>query len=807
MNSFVTTLLILLIPVFALAQTKNTVAVRTDITPVIDGDISDACWKAASPSDHFLQKSPFYSKPASQRSEVVVLYDDNGVYFAVRCYDNAPDSILRQLGTRDEDLNADRFNIKIDPYNNHLDAYVFGVYASGPQADSRFQDAAFNAVWKSETRIDEKGWTAEVFIPYSALRFPKTDVQLWGIQFERLIRRNRETNQWALEEQNANNVQLLWGTLSGIQGIDPPVRLSINPYLSASVSHFPHHDASVEDYSKNFGGGLDLKAGLSESYTVDMTLLPDFSQVQSDDVINNLSAFETQYQEQRMFFKEAVDLFQKGNLFYSRRIGRTPRGFFDVYSQLDSGETVISNPSQAQLVNASKISGRGNNGLAVGFFNAITRNTYAEIRTSTGGTRKVLTEPFANYNILVIDKEFKNSNSFYIINNNAMRERLYQSSNVTGAGTGIYVKKKTFKFSFNTAVTQNDTALFSDHAVASAGLAHATSFSKVRGNWTWTLGQSTRNSRFDYDDMGIMSMNNYHSYTFTSAYAWYNPAPWLKEIRMNNYLESSYRLTTNRSIGSEMMVRLSMLTMKHHFYMWGGYERSLSRAYNYYESRNPAMPYYEPHWTYAFLGFSSSYSKPFALDGDFSFIAVPHDDSYSVNVALSPFIKIGNRFQLRYESGAEKVLRSVGYAGVDTLGMPLFGVRDVMTVNNTLSLTYVIRNYMPITLRVRHYYNEGRYNRYMTLDENGEPFIAANGNYNHDFTFNAFNIDFVYAWQFSPGSSLSLIWKTGIQTEQLPTHMSYVQNFRHTLDSDQFNSLTLKIIYYLDYQQVRRHKA
>ena len=250
-----------------------------------------------------------------------------------------------------------------------------------------------------------------------------------------------------------------------------------------------------------------------------------------------------------------------------------------------------------------------------------------------------------------------------------------------------------------------------------------------------------------------------------------------------------------------------MLTMKHHFYMWGGYERSLSRAYNYYESRNPEMPYYEPHWTYAFLGFSSSYSKPFALDGDFAFTAVPHDDSYAVNISLSPFIKIGNHFQLRYEAGTEKVLRSVGYAGVDTLGMPLFGVRDVMTVNNTLSLTYVIRNYMPITLRVRHYYNEGRYDRYMTLDENGEPFIVANGNYNHDFTFNAFNVDFVYAWQFSPGSSLSLIWKTGIQTEQLPTHMSYVQNFRHTLDSDQFNSLTLKIIYYLDYQQVRRHKA
>ena len=803
MKKFCLLLLITILPLFSVAQIKDVIAVRTSVQPNIDGVISDECWNLATPAKDFLQKSPFYNKPATQQSEVRALYDDNGIFFAVRCFDSAPDSILRQLGTRDEDLNADLFNIKIDTYNNHLDAFVFGVYASGPQTDSRFQDAAFNSVWKSISRIDEKGWTAELYIPYSALRFPKSDVQLWGIQFERVIRRSRETSQWALEEQNASNVQLLWGTLSGIQGINPPVRLSINPYLSASISHFPHHDANVDDFSKNFGGGLDFKAGISESYTVDITLLPDFSQVQSDDIVKNLSAFETEYVEQRMFFKEAVDLFEKGHLFYSRRIGRTPRAFLDVYNELDSGETVISNPSQAQLVNASKISGRGQNGLAIGFFNAITKNTYAEIRTAGGDTRKVLTEPFANYNILVLDKEFKNSNSFYIINNNALRERLYKSSNVTGAGTGIYLKKKSFKISFNTAVTQNDTTLFSGNAVKHAGLAHATSLSKVRGNWTWSLGQSTRNSRFDYDDMGIMSMNNYHSYTFTSAYVWYNPASWLKEIRMNNYIEASYRLSTSRSIGSEAMIRFNMLTMKHHFYVYGGYEHSLSRAYNYYESRNSEIPYYEPHWSNTYLGFSSSYSKPFALDGDFSFVNIPYNDSYAFNISLSPFLKIGNRFRLRFTIDTYNTRHSVGYAAIDTLGMPLFGVRNVVTVNNTLSLTYVIRNYMPLTLRIRHYYNEGRYDRYMTLNENGEPFIEANGNYNHDFTFNAFNIDFIYSWQFSPGSALSLIWKTGIQTELLPTHMSYLQNFRHTINSDQLNSLTLKITYYLDYQQVR----
>lgn len=794
-----------LLPYISFAQERIIYAIRTQTQPVIDGNLDDECWLLAEAAKDFIQKSPYYNQPGTQQAEVKVLYDDNGIYFAVRCYDSAPDSILRQLGTRDEDLNADRFNIKIDPYNNHLDAFVFGVYASGPQIDNRFQDENFNAVWKSESRIDDKGWTAEIFIPYSALRFPKAENQLWGIQFERIVRRTRETSQWALEEQNASNVQQRWGVLRGINGINPPIRLSVNPYLSTSVSHFPHHNPEVADYSKTIGGGLDLKAGISESYTVDVTLLPDFSQVQSDDIIKNLTAFEVEYDEQRLFFKEAVDLFEKGNLFYSRRIGRMPTGFYTVYSNLDSGETVISNPSQAQLINASKISGRSNNGLAVGLFNAVTKNTYAEIRSANGEIRKELTEPFANYNILVFDKEFKNSNSFYLINNNAIRERKFKSSNVTGAGANVYLKNKTYLLSVSTAVSQNDSLLFSNKSIKRGGLSYAASFLKVRGKWTWELEQSTRNSRFDCNDLGIMQTNNYHLYSLSSAYVWYNPVTWLKEFRISNYVVSEYRLTTNRATTSYAMLRLSLLTMKHHFYLWGGYEHSLSKTYNYYESRNPDFPFCEPHWSHTFINFSSSYSKPFALDGELSFVNIPNFNSYSLFINLSPIIKVGNRFQIRYEIGTENSKRIVGYAGLDNLGLPLFGARDIASINNTVSFTYVIRNYMPLTLRIRHYYNEGRYSRYMNLDANGEPLITVNGNYDYDFTFNAFNIDFVYSWQFSPGSSINLIWKTGIHTEELPINMSYLQNIRQTINSDQMNSITLKVIYYLDYQQLHKN--
>lgn len=790
---------------FAQEQQPEVRAVRTETAPFIDGIINDACWYITTPVTDFLQKSPYYGAVSRQRTEVRMLYDDEGVYFAVICFDEAADSILRQLGTRDEDLNADKFSVKIDPYNNRLDAYVFEVFASGPQNDSRMQDDAFNAVWKSETRINSDGWSVEMFIPYSALRFPKKEIQTWAIQFERQIRRHRETSQWALEEQNASNIMLSWGNVTGISGIDPPIRLSVNPYFTASVSHFPYHQSGVSDFSTSYGGGMDLKAGLSESYTVDVTLLPDFSQVQSDDLIKNLSAFETQYEEQRQFFKEAVDLFQRGGLFYSRRIGRTPAGFYDVYSLIDSTESVASNPSQARLINASKFSGRSKNGLAVGLFNAITNNTYAEIRQQNGEIRSILTDPRTNYNILVIDKEFSNSNSFYVINTNALRNRAYESSNVSGAGAGLYMFGKRFRLSGSVATSMNDTVLFSKSAFKDAGLAHSISIAKVRGKWTWTAVQNVRNDRFDYNDMGIMHMNNYLNYDLTSTHTWYNPSSRIKEMRLSEGSELSYRLSNGRQIGTDAWFRLYVMTMRH-FAAWGGFTHSLTRVFNYYEPRAEGYYYKEPHWGYFYVGFSSSYSKPFALDGNVSATMVPSQNNTTWEISLSPLLKVGNHFQFRYMCETGFHSHEIGYAGMDTLGLPLFGARNMNVISNTLEATYVIRNYMPVTIRLRHYFTEGMYESYMPLLENGEVGEPFSEYYNYDFTFNSFNIDFVYSWQFAPGSSLNLIWKTAILNDALATQLGYLQNFSETLSSDLLNSVTLKVVYYLDYQDINKKK-
>ncbi|OYT13676.1 MAG: hypothetical protein B6I19_03920, partial [Bacteroidetes bacterium 4572_114] len=342
---------------------KTAYANRISSPPKIDGVLDDYCWETTEAISGLTQFDPDYSRPASQKSFVYIVYDDEAIYVGALLHDTAPDSILTQFGNRDDGgLNADWFGVEFDTYFNQMDAYSFKVTASGVQIDSRYRDHTFDAVWQSAVKITDEGWVAEMKIPYSAIRFPNEDEQVWGVQVLRNIRRNRETDMWALGVKGAPNQMVYWGTLNGLANIKPPIRLSLSPYFSLSGQHDQRIEDKANQFSYSFGGGADIKYGINESYTLDMTLFPDFSQVKSDDKVKNLSAFETVYAEHRPFFKEAVDLFRKGGLFYSRRIGGTPKHFYEVNDLIDTNEFIIDNPSQAKLLNALKVSGRNNHG-------------------------------------------------------------------------------------------------------------------------------------------------------------------------------------------------------------------------------------------------------------------------------------------------------------------------------------------------------------------------------------------------------------------------------------------------------------
>src|SRR6185436_20004732 len=243
--------------------------------------------------------------------------------------------------------------------------------------------------------------------------------------------------------------------------------------------------------------------GIDERFTLDMTLFPDFSQVQSDNKVKNLTAFETIYQENRPFFKEGVELFSKGGLFYSRRIGRTPGDFYSVEDQLGPGESVKQNPDKVRLLNGMKVSGRTDKGLGVGVFNAVTANTYATINTSEGGSRKILTEPLTNYNILVFDQNLPHNSDVYLVNTNVTREGSARDANVT-TGFGAYeLKNHGYRFSGRYSMSR----VYDPHEQVKVGNQSGLSIDKQQGTWRYGVFSEYDDKNYDKNDLGTIFYN------------------------------------------------------------------------------------------------------------------------------------------------------------------------------------------------------------------------------------------------------------------------------------------------------------
>ena len=373
----VLSILLLVVCLDLLSQTKKSIhAVRTNASIKIDGEMDELDWANAPAANEFVMYEPYNGKTPSLPSEVRFLYDDAALYVGAVLYDSALDSINTSLAKRDNNSAvADYFGVFLSPYNDGLNAFQFWVLASGVQLDCKHtggnDDYSWSAVWQSATKVTDKGWVVEMKIPYSAIRFPKKDIQEWGLNICRNVRRKGEWSSWNFIDKSVNGLVNQSGLLQGIEKVAPPLRLSFTPYLS---SYYEWNGIEHKNQS-SMRGGMDLKYGINESYTLDMMLIPDFGQVQSDDAVLNLSTIETKFNEKRNFFSEGTDLFSKGGIFYSRRIGGRPAHFSDAGSNLAKHEAVSTNPSTIQLLNATKISGRSKSGLGVGFLNAMGSNT------------------------------------------------------------------------------------------------------------------------------------------------------------------------------------------------------------------------------------------------------------------------------------------------------------------------------------------------------------------------------------------------------------------------------------------------
>ncbi|MDW8394588.1 MAG: DUF5916 domain-containing protein, partial [Chitinophagales bacterium] len=395
----------------SLGQKKDTVfARRITLPPRIDGLLDDACWQQALPYNQFYEAAPRVGVPDTT-TWLLLVYDDDAIYVGLHCR-QPDDPVWMQLTLRDDVTdNSDGFYVGFDTYSDGQNAFAFGVTPRNVQGDARGIDNSewddlWDAVWQSKTRIQSDGWMAELKIPFSELRFPRRDTLIWRFNCYRAIRNSRrELHSSNIHPAIAGTISQ-WQPLLGLTGLRPPLRLSVVPYASWYLTRTQQDEDGPAASQMNLRGGMDLKWGINESFTLDATLIPDFGNVESDNVVYNLTAIEVRYDERRPFFTEGTELFNKANLFYSRRIGYVS-DFYEYKG--NAADSLLETPQTSRLLNAVKFSGRTAGKLGIGVFNATTAPVYARAIDPDGVEKEVLYDPLTNYNVLVLDQALKHN--------------------------------------------------------------------------------------------------------------------------------------------------------------------------------------------------------------------------------------------------------------------------------------------------------------------------------------------------------------------------------------------------------------
>lgn len=580
---------LILITRFTVYSQQEVRAFQTTEKIKIDGILSESSWQNALPADSFTGFYPIFGNKPAHQTEIRVMYDNHSVYFAAIMHDEKPDSIYTELTERNKDNgNVDYFRISLNPNNDGQNTYEFIISAANVQTDIRISnendDYNWDAVWHSGVSITDSGWIAEIEIPYSAIRFPKSNIQNWSVNFYRTVRRSREKSSWVPVDLKKGSEASQMGLIIGINDIDSPLRLSLMPYISG---YFNSYDSNL-GYS--FSGGLDLKLGLSETYTLDMTLIPDFGQTKTDDLILNLKPQETYYSENRPFFTEGTELFTKCDLFYSRRIGKTPDKYREI---IESAEThnydIIKNPSSARLVNAFKISGRGKNNLAIGAFNAVTANTWAKVKFTNGREELIITEPAANYNVFVIDQTIGKNSHINLSNASVIRPGNDYVSNVTATSFKVMDRKNKFGLSTiaSYSMQRNNSNYLADgwHLNSSAG--------KMNGTWVYYLSSEIITDKYNPNDLGYMTEFNQISNSATLGFRKFSQFLIFNES--HNSLNFSYNtLFGNTSFTKAEIFLSNYATTRKHLSLWNDISWQPVDFHDYYEPRNGKSFYLRP---------------------------------------------------------------------------------------------------------------------------------------------------------------------------------------------------------------------
>jgi Domain of unknown function (DUF5916)/Carbohydrate family 9 binding domain-like len=815
-------------------RTLNTHRIAEKIN--LDGNMTEAAWQSAEVADQLYVTWPNPGRRATQATEVRMVYDDRALYFFFKCYAH-PDSVMQRVTQRDQLENTDFVSVIIDTYRDGQNAVEFTVTPANVQFDSKYsvananpnegspdgEDPSWDAVWHSAARLTDYGWAAEYAIPYAAIRFPKKAVQDWGIQFVRRCARQGESHAWNEIKPDVSGSLIQMGILRGVEGIKSPVRLSATPFVAAYANQ--QYQQPGTSWSTPYSVGMDVKYGLNDAFTLDATVIPDFGQVRSDQRILNLSPFEVRFQENRPFFTEGTELFNKGGFFYSRRVGSTPLHYGDPYNQLKSNEEVTRNPDRTLLLNATKVSGRTSSGLGIGVFNAVEAPSYATVTDmQEGGTREIQTASLTNKNIMVFDQNLKYNSSVTFINTNVTRSGADLDANLTGLVFNLKTPKQTYGLSGKVATSQRYAAGYRE-----SGYTVSLDGSKTTGNFTYGGGYNLESTDYNPNDLGYLSSPNENGGFVWVNYSRYKPWWKLNNFWSSAWTEHSRLYQPNAWTSSAMGFNFGGNTKS--FHNFGMNSSWIFRGQNdYFEAGTDdfSLFYHVPSMFRLGTWYNSDQRKKLMFN-----VFANHrwfdeagrrsaylnfgtrwraSDKLTLGAQIGYSIANNNVGNLAYSTGLQST--SVGYENIDPTDLNdgiFMGHRDIRGFENSLELTYAFTNRMNLAMFGRHYWNRVQYRSFELLQPDGTlrslPYTGrdANGQALNDEAINIFNIDLIYTWRFAPGSDLLVVYKNSIfdYLSGDGTGYNYFYNAGRLAQYPGQNTFSFKVLYFLDYDRVK----
>jgi len=798
-------------------------------TPEIDGVITDKAWEHLDWGGDFVEKAPNEGKPPTYQTKFKIGYDDRYLYVAIRAFDGEPDKIEARL-TRRDGFAGDRVNVIIDSYHDKRTAFVFTTTAAGVKGEElatqngQNWDESWNPIWYTDAVVDDKGWTAEMKIPFTQLRFGNAEEQIWGLNINRTLFREQERSLWQRIPNEVSGFISEAGELHGLKGLKSQKQLEIQPFTVLQYDSYekepgnPFRDGS--DFSIN--AGLDAKIGITNDLTLDLTINPDFGQVEADPGAIALDGFQIFFNEQRPFFVENKNIFDfrfangPDNVFYSRRIGRAPQGSANT---VDGEFADI--PINTSILGAAKFSGKTKDGWSIGVLETITSNEYAEI-DNNGNRREQLVEPLTNYFVARVQKDFNERNSYFggiftstnrgnlnegldkVLHKSAYtggldfrhewhnRDYFIQSnvvaSHVVGSKEAIQETQESLTHLFqrvdasHVEVDPNRTSLTGTGGRVFGG-------KRGGGNWRYWTGVNWRSPELELNDVGFLRQADEIRQFASLRYLWQVPTKTYRDasVRLRqlssfdfegNYNRMEYSLQGNINWINNWWTELE-LTHKPRIFL------------NTFLRGGPRWRYSEENFVVFFFGsdqskkfnFRAGYIHSETKQDNFSFIR------YVLGLNYQPFDALSASLTTEFTENPNKTqyVTQVDYNGGKRY---VLGNIDQKTLSTTLRLNYSINPNLSIQYYGQPFISRGRYDQFNYVNNaiaddlnerviwydntqiqqnSAENYLVdedVDGNIdyefdNPDFSFVQFRSNLVVRWEYIPGSELFLVWSQG----------------------------------------------